>query len=186
MRQLRSVERGAGHPLGATVDTAAGREVILKALSGVARTKGRVGKTVIAQMLTGSGSEKMDRLGLKRLSTFGILSDFRQPEVVQILDALDRAGLLESEEVGRFRPVVNLSERGWSLLRAQGPFEFALALPANLLAKIRDGGLERLAPQPAAEPRPGRPRRFLPGPRACARGRGRGAGDHFHPFAEGG
>ncbi|MBV8383141.1 MAG: RecQ family ATP-dependent DNA helicase [Planctomycetaceae bacterium] len=160
-----AVEGPAALP-GATIDTAAGREVILKVLSGVARSKGRVGKTVIAQMLTGSGSEKVDRLGLKRLSTFGILADFRQQEVVQLLDVLERAGLLASEEVGRFRPVVNLSERGWDLVRTKGPFDFTLALPGDLLAKVRNGGLERLASRPADEPRP------APGPRAPAEARG--------------
>ncbi len=48
------------------LDTAAAREVVLKALSGVARAKGRFGKTTVAMMLTGSSSEKMDRSGLRR------------------------------------------------------------------------------------------------------------------------
>ncbi len=87
---------------GVAIESAAGREVVLKVLSGVARAKRRFGKTVIAQMLTGSGSEKMDRWGLKRLSTYGILGEFRQPEVVQILDAL---GLRRLRRVPGSRPV---------------------------------------------------------------------------------
>jgi ATP-dependent DNA helicase RecQ len=125
---------------GGLIDTPAGQEVLLKALSGVARAKGRFGKNIVAQMLAGSTSEKMDRSGLKRLSTYGILSAFRQPELVQLLDALERAGLVESPEVGRFRPIVSLTEEGWRRLRAKGPFDFPLALPDVLRAKVLQGG----------------------------------------------
>src|SRR5262249_26285494 len=70
---------------GVAIEPPAGREASLKALSGVARAKGRFGKTTVAQMLKGSGSEKMDRWGLKKLSTYGILADFTQPELTQLL-----------------------------------------------------------------------------------------------------
>jgi ATP-dependent DNA helicase RecQ len=43
------------------------------ALSGTARTHGRIGKTLIAQMLTGSASKKIKQLSLDRLSTFALL-----------------------------------------------------------------------------------------------------------------
>jgi superfamily II DNA helicase RecQ len=69
------------------IDTPAGREVVLKALSGVARAKGRFGKNVVAQMLKGSASEKMERWRLRELSTFGILAHFSQVELTRLLDA---------------------------------------------------------------------------------------------------
>jgi ATP-dependent DNA helicase RecQ len=126
------------------IDTEAGREILLKVLSGVARSKGRFGKTVVAQMLTGSNSEKVVRWGLSRLSTFGILSSLlTKAEVAQILDALADAGLVENQEVDRFRPVINLTARGWEVLRGT-PHEVVLGLPEYLIAKIRNGGLERL------------------------------------------
>jgi ATP-dependent DNA helicase RecQ len=140
-----------GAPPGCSIDTPGGREVILKALSGVARAKGRFGKTVVAQMLTGSGAEKMDRWGLRKLSTFGILSDFRQPEVVQILDALGMAGYLECPEVDRFRPVVQLTEEGWELIRAHAEKPIVLALPDELARKLRNGGLEHVIARPAPQ-----------------------------------
>ncbi|WP_406699834.1 RecQ family ATP-dependent DNA helicase [Singulisphaera sp. Ch08] len=140
---------------GTPIDTVAGREVVLKVLSGVARAKGRFGKTVIAQMLTGSGSEKMDRWGLKHLSTYGILAEFRQPEVVQILDALASSGFVEYQEVDRFRPVANLTAHGWELLKGQVPHPLVLTLPDPIAAKLTNGGLERLAPPRAsASPQP--------------------------------
>ena len=40
-------------------------------LSGVARTKGRVGKGLIAKMLAGSQAEEISKLRLDKLSTFG-------------------------------------------------------------------------------------------------------------------
>jgi ATP-dependent DNA helicase RecQ len=103
----------------------------------------------------------MERLGLKRLSTFGILTEFTQGELVQALDALDRAGLIECSEVDRFRPIVNLTEKGWGLLRSKGPFDFTLSLQDYLYAKVRNGGLERVASRTAASPRAEPPPRTI-------------------------
>ncbi len=134
------------------ITTPAGHEVLLKVLSGVARTRSRVGMQAVAQMLTGSEAEKIERLGLKRLSTYGLLNTFRQTEVVQILDALSKAELIQTTEVDRNRPIVDLTDEGWRQLRSKGPFDFALELPDPLHAKIQNGGLERIAPRavPAA------------------------------------
>jgi ATP-dependent DNA helicase RecQ len=128
--------------------------VVLKVLSGVARTRGRFGKTVVAQMLKGSGAEKMDRWGLKSLSTYGILSDFTQPELTQILDALTTAGYVESNDVDRFRPIVALTEAGWELLKSRPGTPIDLDLPDSLLSKLRFGGLER---RPASATSPAAP-----------------------------
>ena len=136
----------------APIDTPAGHEVILKVLSGVARAKGRFGKTVVAQMLKGSGSEKMDRWGLKKLSTYGILPDFTQPELTQIIDALAGSGYIECPEVDRFRPVVHLTESGWDWLKTRPGRPIPLAVPEGLAAKVRNGGLERIAARAAASP----------------------------------
>jgi ATP-dependent DNA helicase RecQ len=127
------------------IDTPAAREVIRKALSGVARAKGRFGKTTVAQMLVGSGAGKMDRSGLSRLSTFGILAEFKQAEVVQLLDACVDAGLLECPEVERFRPVVNLTATGWELIRRPGDFTLMLTLPDELADRLRNGSTTRIA-----------------------------------------
>lgn len=134
----------------AAIDTVEGREVILKVLSGVARAKGRFGKTLVAQMLKGSASEKMERGGLKSLSTFGILPMFTQQELSLILEALTTAGYVESPEVDRFRPIVNLSERGWGFLKNRPEGPVPLAISEELAAKIQVGGLERCLPKPAA------------------------------------
>ncbi len=92
-------------------------------------------------MLIGSKSERMAKLGLNRLSTFGILADFAQPEVVHLIDALADAGLVESDRRRPFRPVVDISEAGREYLKAKGAMPLQLALPDDLSAKVRFGGL---------------------------------------------
>jgi ATP-dependent DNA helicase RecQ len=87
-------------------------EIVLvkKCLSCAARMKGRFGKMRIAQVLTGSRLKVLEEVRLTRLSTYGLLKDFTQPEIVSVLDALIAAGLLEVE--GTEFPVVNLTESG--------------------------------------------------------------------------
>ena len=105
--------------------------MILKILSGVARAKGRFGKIAVAQMLTGSDSERMAKWRLDQLSTFGILrnSGFTQKEVTDIIDALAKADLVEAQDVDRFKPVIALTEAGWQWLKKQEP--------ADLIARPR-------------------------------------------------
>ncbi len=88
-------------------------------------------------MLKGSASEKVQRAGLSKLSTFGILPNFTQPEISRILDALVEAKLLECPEVERYRPVVQLTERGWDYLKAPDEKPLTLRLSDDLRAKIQ-------------------------------------------------
>ncbi len=127
----------------ATINTPAGREVILKILSGVARTKGRFGKTVVAQMLRGSDSEKLRNNGLKELSTFGILPKFTDAELVMTIDALTASGLIEAVDVDHFRPIIKLSERGWELLKTKDGPPITLPLGEPLASKVRRGDADR-------------------------------------------
>ena len=144
--QARVVEPGR------TVDTEAGREVLLKALSGVARSKGRFGKNLVAQMLTGSSSEKVTKLGLAKLSTFGILGSFRQTEVVEILDALATADLLEFDEADRFRPLLQITSDGLNLCKQPEGAWPTLVLSDELFAKVQNGGLSRISSRQASPP----------------------------------
>jgi len=131
------------------IDNEAGREVLLKVLSGIARARGKFGKVAIALMLIGSKSEKMSKLGLNRLSTFGILNDFNQAEVTTLIDALAAAGMVDSTDVDRFRPVIDVSEAGREYLKTKGTAPLSMALSEPLFAKVRNGGLQRLMPRPA-------------------------------------
>jgi ATP-dependent DNA helicase RecQ len=132
------------------IDNQPGREVLLKVLSGVARGRGKFGKVAIAQMLTGSGSERIEKLGLTKLSTFGIMANFGKPEVADLIDALTRAGLVVSKDVERNRPVIDISETGREFLKAKGEVPLQLALSDELFAKVSLGGMERIAAKPGS------------------------------------
>lgn len=120
-----------------TIETPAAREVVLKALSGVARAKGRFGKTTVAKMLAGSLSEKMKSWRLDELSTFGILRELKTDEIVRLIDALLSAKLVESREVGRFRQVVETTQAGREWLRLRGEAPLRIEIDDPLFQKLR-------------------------------------------------
>ena len=115
-------------------------------------------------------------LGLKRLSTFGIL-DRRSGSRRWSRSSTPwtAPGCSKSPEVDRFRPIVNLTRARLGAAPRQGPVRLRLALPGDLLAKVRNGGLERLASRPAAEPRPSPAPHPDRGPGRVAAGRRRTA-----------
>ncbi len=124
-------------------------------LSGVARTQARFacGKNLIAQMLCGSKNEKLKKLGLDRLSTFGLLSHLTQPEVVTLIEALISLGCLEQEEIDKFRPVVKLTEFGVDVMRAKTQLKNPLPIPENLFHKIHgDEIIVSKSPPPDKKP----------------------------------
>jgi ATP-dependent DNA helicase RecQ len=110
------------------------------ALSGVARTNGRFGKGVVAQMLSGSKSSKLTRWKLDRLSTYGLLSHLTQIEVSQLLDVLMEKRLVEQVDVDRHRPVVQLTDYGSQVMKSHAPMQGPLPLPGPLLTKLRGSG----------------------------------------------
>jgi ATP-dependent DNA helicase RecQ len=120
-------------------------EVIRKILSGVARTRGRFGKNVIAQMLCGSNNAKIKKFGLARLSTYGLLAHFKQDEVVELLDMLLTLRCLEQAGADGLRPTVQLTEFGTSVMTAQSRLESVLPLSPALA--------RRFAPSKAAKPK---------------------------------
>jgi ATP-dependent DNA helicase RecQ len=110
-------------------------EVTRMALAGVARSRGRFGKNLVALMLCGSKSARITRFGLQRLSTYGLLKPLKQTDVAELLDLLVAGGWLE--QVGENdRPLVQLSEQGkqlmWHPEGTAGPPTFPAALAARL------------------------------------------------------
>ena len=59
--------------------------VARKALAAVARANGRAGTQAIAEMLRGVSTQRTERFGFTRLSTFGLLKDVPQDWVVAVL-----------------------------------------------------------------------------------------------------
>lgn len=122
-------------------------KAVRMALSGVARTKGRFGKHVVAKMLRGSKAAEISKFRLDRLSTFGLLKHLKQTELIGLLDALQEARLVQAIDVDRHRPVVQLTELGGDVMRSKAELPEAFVLPVDLSVKL--GG----QPQPAS-PRP--------------------------------
>ena len=67
-----------------------------KILSGVARLKGRFGQGMAVKMLTGSREKAVEKFGLNRLSTYGLLAEFTQEQVEKWIQELIGQGLSET------------------------------------------------------------------------------------------
>lgn len=111
------------------------REVVRKALSGVARVRGCFGVTTVAKLLRGDKDPRLERMGLDRVSTFGVLSDRPTPWVVSLLRRCVTAGFVTFSEGDR--PVVQLTEEGREAMLGQR--DIRLALPPT-------GGARRSSP----------------------------------------
>ncbi|TWT83954.1 ATP-dependent DNA helicase RecQ [Planctomycetes bacterium CA13] len=105
-------------------------------LSGVTRMHGRFGKNLVAQMLCGSKSKKLQQWKLHRLSTYGMLSLLKQSEVVAVMDALIARGFLVQQEVDERRPTIHMSEPGNRVMHALDPLEDALDLKFPLIKRL--------------------------------------------------
>jgi ATP-dependent DNA helicase RecQ len=114
-------------------------EAVRIVLSGVARTEARFpcGKNLIAQMLCGSGSARMSKLGLNKLSTFGLLKHLAQPEVTTLIDGLIAAGCLKQVDIDSYRPVVQLTDFGSDVMKGKAELASELPVPLDLVCRLR-------------------------------------------------
>jgi ATP-dependent DNA helicase RecQ len=106
------------------------------ALSGIARSKGRYGQVLIAQMLCGSASRKVKQSALHHLSTYGLLAELGQNLASELISVLIDGGFAMKEESQRFRPLVSISKRGQGVLRGKYVSEAISLLPADLRKKL--------------------------------------------------
>ena len=111
-------------------------EVVRKALSGVARARNRFGKHVIAQMLWGSNSAKIKKFKLDQLTTYGLLKEFKQEDVVELLDALIEAGCLTSAGNDPRRPTLTTTAIGNDIMVGRAPLDFELLLSRTLAFRL--------------------------------------------------
>ncbi|HEX3871037.1 MAG TPA: RecQ family ATP-dependent DNA helicase [Pirellulales bacterium] len=110
-------------------------DAVRVALSGVARTRGRFGKIVIAQMLCGSRSTKVAKLNLQRLSTYGMLRCLKQDGVADLLSSLMDARCIEQFGEND-RPRLRLTESGQEVMAGRMTLEH-LPLPAEVVEALR-------------------------------------------------
>lgn len=93
---------------------------------GVGGGVGGFGVTTIADMLTGSDPERLERLGLARLSTCGLLKHLSTKPVVAMLHRLMEAGLARQKNppglpTGHARPVMELTLTGIAVMKGTRP-----------------------------------------------------------------
>jgi ATP-dependent DNA helicase RecQ len=105
-------------------------------LSGAARTHGRIGKTLVAQMLAGSTSKKIKQLGLDRISTHGLLRDLRQSDVVELIEFLLAYQYLDQVETTKFRPTMTITNAGRDLMAGKVDVDLTTQLAMKLVTVL--------------------------------------------------
>ena len=98
---------------------------VRKILACAARLRGRFGKTILANTLKGSAAKAIMQSHLNELSTYGILKEMRQEDLLTYIDALVTAGCLRLS--GGTYPTVSITERGERVMREQEQLELALS-----------------------------------------------------------
>jgi ATP-dependent DNA helicase RecQ len=106
--------------------------LVRKILACVARMQGRFGKGMLASTLRGSRARTVLQAGLDQLTTYGILDDMTQDELMIYIDALVAAGCLKV--TGGAYPTVSLAPLGSDVMRERASVE--LALPETALSEL--------------------------------------------------
>ena len=106
--------------------------LVRKVLACAARMQGRFGKGLLASTLRGSRARNVLQAGLDSLSTYGILDDMTQEELLTYIDALVAAGCLRVS--GGAYPTVSLTALGGDVMRERASVE--LALPETALSAL--------------------------------------------------
>jgi ATP-dependent DNA helicase RecQ len=97
---------------------------VRKILACAARMKGRFGKHLLAASLRGSAAKNVMHAHLNELSTYGLLKDMRQEDILLYIDALLSGGCLRVS-AGTY-PTVSITELGERVMREQERVELAL------------------------------------------------------------
>lgn len=111
-------------------------ELLRRALAALAELRGRFGKTLVAQVLSGSSAQQITRFGLQKRYCFGQLQGVRQADVAAMLESFLMVGLAK-QEGDRLRPTLALSELGTAVLRKESPFPDNLPLAPSLIKQLR-------------------------------------------------
>jgi ATP-dependent DNA helicase RecQ len=110
---------------------------VRKILACARRMKGRFGKQVLAATLRGSSSRSVIKAGLNELSTYGLLKDMSQEEIMSFIEALV-AGRCLSVTAGQY-PTVSITELGNRVMLEKEVVELSLATNIN----FEDDDLQR-------------------------------------------
>jgi ATP-dependent DNA helicase RecQ len=90
-------------------------------LSAIARLRGKFGVGVVAEVLSGSESEKTQRWGFGQLTVFGLLKAHTVKKIVAMLHRLMEAGLARQRDPDgvKFRPVIELTAAGVAVMKGE-------------------------------------------------------------------
>lgn len=111
-------------------------------LSCVKRMGERFGKTLIAQVLTGSRVERIKQFQFDRLSTYGLMKSDSQKKVSELIDFLTASNYLVAD--GGQYPVLKVSAAGIDVLRGQQQVLRKAAVQAKQSLPVNDGLFEQL------------------------------------------
>jgi len=100
-------------------DAAEAEEIVRKALSGVARVRGRFGLRAAVNLVRGMKDDRLLRSGLDRTTTFGVLKDRSEMWLLRLYQRLVTAGWVGFR--GEDRPVVELTAAGRDVMTGQRP-----------------------------------------------------------------
>jgi ATP-dependent DNA helicase RecQ len=138
--------KGQNTPLAVGAANVADEVVVLvrQILSGIARCRGKFGVGVVAEVLGGSTTERTEKWRLNELSTFGLLKPYPIKRIVAMLHRVLETGLARQRDPDgvKFRPVVDLTASGVSVMRGQQP-------PPADLADLVPRRIERTTETPA-------------------------------------
>ncbi|MCY4366507.1 MAG: DNA helicase RecQ [Chloroflexi bacterium] len=114
-------------------------EVVQKVLSAVIRTGERFGAQHVAKVLRGSREKRVLELGHERLSVHGIVNDFTEEQLREVMGQLRANGLLVRNE-GEYT-TLSVSSKGREFLNQRRK----LALPRLKSAEVGDGKTGRVS-----------------------------------------
>ncbi|MDQ2974552.1 MAG: RecQ family ATP-dependent DNA helicase [Acidobacteriota bacterium] len=97
---------------------------VRKILACAARMKGRFGKNLLAATLRGSAAKNVMHAHLNELSTYGLLKDMRQDDILLYIDGLCAANCLRVSR-GEY-PTISITEFGDRVMREQERIELTL------------------------------------------------------------
>src|SRR5262249_2470361 len=97
---------------------------VRKILACATRMKGRFGKQVLAATLRGSTAKNVMQPRLHELSTYGLLSDMRQDDILLYIDELLATGCLKTS--GGEYPTISITEFGDAVMRERDRVQLPL------------------------------------------------------------
>ena len=113
-------------------------EISHKILSAVSRTEQRFGMSHISMVLRGKTSQKIVDRGHDKLTVFGIVPDFSDAQLKQIMGVLISKGLLSKSD-GEY-PTLSLTQAGDSVVRGRQPVNLTRPKEEGVTLKAKSDG----------------------------------------------